>query len=121
MGSETIHALQDITLEIERGEFLSVMGPSGSGKSTLVFTTLYRVLSQRLYNANIHAGECESVSGLDHIDKVIHINQAPIGKTPRSNPVTYTGAFSHIRELFSKTTEARSRGYKSGKDSAFAQ
>ena len=107
--------LKNIDVEFPVGCFTCVTGVSGSGKSTLVFTTLYRVLSQRLYSANIHAGDCDSVSGLDHIDKVIHINQAPIGKTPRSNPVTYTGAFSHIRELFSKTTEARSRGYKSGR------
>ncbi len=107
--------LKNIDAEFPVGCFTCVSGVSGSGKSTLVFSTLYKVLSQRLYSANIHAGACDDVSGLDFIDKVIHINQAPIGKTPRSNPVTYTGAFSHIRELFAKTNEAKARGYKSGR------
>lgn len=107
--------LKNIDVSFPIGCFTCVTGVSGSGKSSLVFTTLYPLLSQRLYNAKIQAGEHDTIKGLDLVDKVIHINQSPIGKTPRSNPVTYTGAFSLIRELFSKTTEARARGYKQGR------
>ncbi len=107
--------LKNIEAGFPIGCFTCVTGVSGSGKSTLVFSTLFPLLAQRLYNARIQAGAHESITGLDLIDKVIHIDQSPIGKTPRSNPVTYTGIFNHIRDLFAKTTEARARGYKSGR------
>lgn len=107
--------LKKIAAAFPVGCFTCVTGVSGSGKSSLVFSTLFPLLAQRLYNAKIQAGPHDNITGLDLIDKVIHINQSPIGKTPRSNPVTYTGIFTHIRELFSKTAEARARGYKSGR------
>ncbi len=107
--------LKSIDASFPIGCFTCVTGVSGSGKSSLVFTTLFPLLAQRLYSAKIQAGAHDNITGLDLIDKVININQSPIGKTPRSNPVTYTGIFTFIRELFSKTTEARARGYKSGR------
>ena len=88
---------------------------SGSGKSTLVLETLYRALSQRIYHSRIPAGAHIRVLGTEHIDKVVDIDQSPIGRTPRSNPGTYTGVFTYIRELFSRTPEARMRGYKPGR------
>jgi excinuclease ABC subunit A len=88
---------------------------SGSGKSTLVLETLYPVLVQRLRHARITAGSHRNLRGLEHVDKVVNIDQSPIGRTPRSNPGTYTGLFSHIRDLFSRTPEARMRGYKAGR------
>jgi len=97
------------------GCFICVTGVSGSGKSSLVLETLYRVLARQLYHARIPAGTYNSVMGLEHIDKVISIDQSPIGRTPRSNPGTYTGVFTYIRELFSRTPEARIRGYKPGR------
>jgi excinuclease ABC subunit A len=92
-----------------------VTGVSGSGKSTLVLETLYPALVQRLRQAGIPAGAHSGVLGIEHIDKVVNIDQSPIGRTPRSNPGTYTGVFSHIRDLFSRTPEARLRGYKPGR------
>ncbi|MBW2538665.1 MAG: ATP-binding cassette domain-containing protein, partial [Deltaproteobacteria bacterium] len=92
-----------------------VTGVSGSGKSTLVLETLYRALSQRIYHARISAGAHIRVLGAEYIDKVVDIDQSPIGRTPRSNPGTYTGVFTYIRELFSRTPEARMRGYKPGR------
>jgi excinuclease ABC subunit A len=88
---------------------------SGSGKSSLVLETLYHVLAQKLYHARTPAGIHSRVLGIELIDKVININQSPIGRTPRSNPGTYTGVFTYIRELFSRTPEARMRGYKPGR------
>ena len=88
---------------------------SGSGKSSLVLQTLYPALAQNLYQARIRAGQHAEVKGLEHVDKVIHIDQSPIGRTPRSNPGTYTGVFAPVRELFSRTPEARMRGYKAGR------
>jgi excinuclease ABC subunit A len=88
---------------------------SGSGKSSLVLETLYPALSRRLYRARTSAGEHTGLSGARHVDKVVHIDQSPIGKTPRSNPGTYTGVFTHIRDLFSRTPDARVRGYKAGR------
>jgi excinuclease ABC subunit A len=88
---------------------------SGSGKSTLVLETLYRALSQKLYRARVPAGAHTGLSGLEYIDKVVNIDQSPIGRTPRSNPGTYTGVFTFIRELFSKIPESRARGYKPGR------
>ncbi len=107
--------LKKIDVEFPLGCFTCVTGVSGSGKSTLVLETLYNVLSQRLYHARIQAGTHDHVLGLEYIDKVIHIDQSPIGRTPRSNPGTYTGVFTYIRELFSRTAEARMRGYKPGR------
>jgi len=107
--------LKHIDAEFLIGCFNCVTGVSGSGKSTLVFETLYRVLSQKLYHAKISAGRYDEIKGLRHIDKVVNIDQSPIGRTPRSNPGTYTGIFSFIRELFTRTPEARIRGYKPGR------
>jgi excinuclease ABC subunit A len=92
-----------------------VSGVSGSGKSTLIIDTLYRALAQKLYQAKDKPGTFEKLEGTEYLDKVIDIDQAPIGKTPRSNPATYTGVFTHIRELFASTPDARVRGYKSGR------
>ena len=107
--------LKNIDVEFPVGCFICVTGVSGSGKSSLVLETLYRVLAQQLYHARMPAGTYNSVMGLEHIDKVINIDQSPIGRTPRSNPGTYTGVFTYIRELFSRTPEARMRGYKPGR------
>ena len=107
--------LKQIDVRFPLGRLICITGVSGSGKSTLVLETLYRALSRKLYQARVVAGEYQSLQGLRHIDKVVHIDQAPIGRTPRSNPGTYTGLFTHIRDLFSKTPEARSRGYKAGR------
>ena len=107
--------LKKINVEFPLGCFTCVTGVSGSGKSTLVLETLYNVLSQRLYHTRIQAGTHDHILGLEYIDKVIHIDQSPIGRTPRSNPGTYTGVFTYIRELFSRTAEARMRGYKPGR------
>jgi excinuclease ABC subunit A len=107
--------LKTIDVAFPLGCFICITGVSGSGKSTLVLETLYRALMQKLYNARMPAGTHQNISGVEHIDRVIHIDQSPIGRTPRSNPGTYTGAFTHIRELFSRTPEARMRGYKPGR------
>lgn len=107
--------LKNIDVKFPLGCFICVTGVSGSGKSTLVLEILYRGLSRQLYRSRTLAGHHKSLLGLEHVDKVIHIDQSPIGKTPRSNPGTYIGVFTFIRELFSKTTEARMRGYKPGR------
>jgi excinuclease ABC subunit A len=107
--------LKDIDVSFPVGCFTCVTGVSGSGKSTLVLETLYPALVQRLRHARISAGRHRDLRGLAYIDKVVHIDQSPIGRTPRSNPGTYTGLFSYIRELFSRTPEARMRGYKPGR------
>jgi len=107
--------LKDIDVSFPLGCFSCVTGVSGSGKSTLVLETLYPALIQRLRHARITAGAHRQVRGLEHIDKVINIDQSPIGRTPRSNPGTYTGVFSTIRELLARTPEARMRGYKPGR------
>jgi excinuclease ABC subunit A len=107
--------LKNINVEFPLGCFICVTGVSGSGKSTLILETLYRALSQRLYHARIPAGAHIRVVGTEHIDKVVDIDQSPIGRTPRSNPGTYTGVFTYIRELFARTPEARMRGYKPGR------
>ncbi|MGD9333841.1 MAG: excinuclease ABC subunit UvrA [Desulfobacterales bacterium] len=107
--------LKNIDVEFPLGCFICITGVSGSGKSSLVLETLYHVLAQKLYHARTPAGIHSRVLGIEHIDKVININQSPIGRTPRSNPGTYTGVFTYIRELFSRTPEARMRGYKPGR------
>ncbi|MGW8325748.1 MAG: excinuclease ABC subunit UvrA, partial [Desulfobacterales bacterium] len=107
--------LKHINVEFPLGRFICVTGVSGSGKSSLVLETLYRAIAQRLYHSRMPAGTFNNILGTEYIDKVIHIDQSPIGRTPRSNPGTYTGVFTYIRELFSRTPEARLRGYKPGR------
>ena len=107
--------LKNITVKIPIGLITCVTGVSGSGKSTLVVDTLYKALAQRLYHSKERAGEVENILGLEFIDKVIDIDQSPIGRTPRSNPATYTGLFTPVRDLFAQLPEARMRGYKPGR------
>ncbi len=109
------HNLKKINVKIPLGLFTCVTGVSGSGKSTLVDEILYRGLAKILYNSKIKAGKHDKIIGCDKIDKVINITQEPIGRTPRSNPVTYTDTFGPIREIFSKTKMSRIRGYKPGR------
>ncbi|BAD39152.1 excinuclease ABC subunit UvrA [Symbiobacterium thermophilum] len=109
------HNLKDITVRIPLGTFTVVTGVSGSGKSTLVNEILYKRLAADLNRARTKPGKHRSVEGLEHLDKVIEIDQSPIGRTPRSNPATYTGVFDLIRELMAQTPEAKMRGYKAGR------
>ena len=107
--------LKDIDVSFPLGCFIVVTGVSGSGKSTLLLETLNKAMAQTLLRSRVSAGAHRGVSGLERVDKAINIDQSPIGRTPRSNPGTYTGLFTHIRELFAKTAEARMRGYKPGR------
>ena len=107
--------LTNITAEIPVGLFTCVTGVSGSGKSTLINHTLYPAIARFLNNSSLESAPVKKIEGLDHFDKIVDINQSPIGRTPRSNPATYTGLFTPIRELFSATQEARSRGYMPGR------
>jgi excinuclease ABC subunit A len=109
------HNLRNITVSFPLGQLIAVTGVSGSGKSTLVNHILYNALAKRIYNAREVPGRHRSISGADQIDKVIHVDQSPIGRTPRSNPATYTGVFDHIRRLFAETPEAKVRGYQPGR------
>jgi len=109
------HNLQGMTVRIPLGTFTCVTGVSGSGKSTLVNDILYRALAQMLYRAQERPGAHTRIEGAQHIDKVVDIDQSPIGRTPRSNPATYTGVFAFIRALFARTPEARMRGYQPGR------
>jgi len=109
------HNLKDVDAAIPLGTLTCVTGVSGSGKSTLVNETLYRSVANRLHRARTRPGAHNRIDGIDQIDKVINIDQSPIGRTPRSNPATYTGVFDHIRDLFAKTKEARARGYQPGR------
>ena len=107
--------LKDVNVKFPLGTLTLVTGVSGSGKSTLVNEILYRGVASRLYRAKGKPGKHKKIKGLEHIDKVINIDQQPIGRTPRSNPATYTGVFDAIRELFSQVSESRMRGYKAGR------
>ena len=107
--------LKNIDVKIPLGLFVAITGVSGSGKSTLVHNILYRTLAKKFYGAKDAPGEHDAIKGLEHINKIIIVDQSPIGKTPRSNPATYTGAYTHIRELFAQMPEAKRRGYKPGR------
>ncbi|SIO08344.1 Excinuclease ABC subunit A [Rhodovulum sp. ES.010] len=107
--------LQDVTAEFPLGKFVCVTGVSGGGKSTLTIETLFKTASMRLNGARQTPAPCETIKGLEHLDKVIDIDQRPIGRTPRSNPATYTGAFTPIRDWFAGLPEAKARGYKPGR------
>ncbi len=111
----TENNLRDVTVDFPLGEFIAVTGVSGSGKSTLVNRILYSALAKELYNAKQVPGRHKKISGVEHIDKIIHVDQSPIGRTPRSNPATYTGVFDKIRSLFAETHEAKVRGYGPGR------
>ncbi|MBF0246657.1 MAG: excinuclease ABC subunit UvrA [Alphaproteobacteria bacterium] len=107
--------LQNVTVDFPLGTFTCVTGVSGGGKSTLVIETLYKALARRLHGAREHSGAHERIDGIEFIDKIVDIDQSPIGRTPRSNPATYTGAFTPIREWFAGLPEAQRRGYKPGR------
>src|SRR6476660_5620788 len=109
------HNLKNVDVSVPLGVFCCVTGVSGSGKSTLVNEVLYRAVANRLHRARLRPVAHDRIEGLDQVDKIISIDQSPIGRTPRSNPATYTGVFDHIRDLFSRTKEARARGYKPGR------
>ena len=107
--------LKGMDVVIPLGTFTCITGVSGSGKSSLINQTLYPALAQKLYHSKERVGRMKRIKGVEYLDKIINIDQGPIGKTPRSNPATYTGAFTHIRELFSRLPESKVRGYKSGR------
>jgi excinuclease ABC subunit A len=111
----TANNLQGIDVDFPLGKFICVTGVSGGGKSSLVIETLYKALAKRMHNARHHPGAHDEIKGVELIDKIIDIDQSPIGRTPRSNPVTYTGAFTPIREWFAQLPEAKTRGYKPGR------
>lgn len=109
------HNLNNVKASLPLGTFTAVTGVSGSGKSTLVNSILYRVLANELNGARLVPGRHKRVTGLEHLDKVVHVDQSPIGRTPRSNPATYTGVWDHVRKLFAETEEAKIRGYQAGR------
>jgi len=109
------HNLKNVDVTFPLGCFIAVTGVSGSGKSTLINDILYRALAKELHGARTVPGKHTRVTGIQHLDKVVHVDQGPIGRTPRSNPATYTGVFDHIRKLFAATTEAKVRGYQPGR------
>ncbi len=107
--------LKNIDVKIPLGLFVSICGVSGSGKSTLLYEIIYKALAKKLYGSKDAPGTFRAMKGAEHLDKAVIVDQSPIGRTPRSNPATYTGAFNHIRDLFSKLPEARRRGYRPGR------
>ncbi len=107
--------MKNINVKFSLGQFICVTGVSGSGKSTLVNEVLYKTLEKEINGSNVKAGKCKEVKGIENIDKIINIDQSPIGRTPRSNPATYTGVFDYIRDLFAGTNEAKMRGYDKGR------
>ncbi|GAB6277302.1 MAG: excinuclease ABC subunit UvrA [Rectinema sp.] len=109
------HNLKNIDVKIPLGKFVCITGVSGSGKSTLLSDVLYPAISNRIMRSSLREGEYEKILGLEHIDKIINIDQSPIGRTPRSNPATYVGVFTPIRELFASLPESRARGWKPGR------
>ncbi|MBR3134836.1 MAG: excinuclease ABC subunit UvrA [Clostridia bacterium] len=109
------HNLKNINVKFPLSQFICITGVSGSGKSTLVNEVLYKNIYKNLNKSNIKTGKCKEIKGIDNIDKVINIDQSPIGRTPRSNPATYTGVFDLIRDLFATTNEAKMRGYSKGR------
>ena len=109
------HNLRDIDVSFPLGMFVAITGVSGSGKSTLVNDILYTSLAKQIYNARTVPGRHRTITGVENVDKVIHVDQSPIGRTPRSNPATYTGVFDHVRKLFASTPEAKMRGYLQGR------
>ncbi len=111
----TVNNLQNVNAEIPLGTFTCVTGVSGGGKSSLVIETLYKALAKKLHGARLHPGDHKKLEGVEFIDKIVDIDQSPIGRTPRSNPATYTGAFSPIRDWFAALPEAKARGYKPGR------
>ena len=111
----TEHNLKNITVKFPLGQFICVTGVSGSGKSTLVNEILYKTIARDLNGSNEKPGKCKEIKGLHNIDKIVNIDQSPIGRTPRSNPATYTGVFDMIRDLFAGTNEAKMRGYEKGR------
>jgi excinuclease ABC subunit A len=110
-----VNNLQNVNATIPLGTFTCVTGVSGGGKSSLVIETLYKALAKKLHGARLHPGEHKSIEGVEFIDKIVDIDQSPIGRTPRSNPATYTGAFSPIRDWFANLPESKTRGYKPGR------
>ena len=111
----TEHNLKNVNVKFPLGQFVCVTGVSGSGKSTLVNEILYRTAAKEIYGSNERPGQCKEIKGLENIDKIINIDQSPIGRTPRSNPATYTGVFDIIRDIFAGTNEAKMRGYQKGR------
>ena len=107
--------LKNVTLDLPLGKFICITGVSGSGKSSLLIDTLYRTLARQLHGARALPGDYDSLEGIEYIDKIINIDQSPIGRTPRSNPGTYTGLFDYIRDLFAELPESKMRGYKKGR------
>lgn len=109
------HNLKEITVDLPLGTFIGITGVSGSGKSTLINDILVKAVSKELYGSKALPGAHEEITGMDNLDKIINIDQSPIGRTPRSNPATYTGVFTDIRDLFAQTPESKTRGYKAGR------
>jgi excinuclease ABC subunit A len=118
VSGATGNNLRDITVRIPVGLFVCITGVSGSGKSTLVNDTLYKAAAHQLYGSAVDPAPHDSIGGLELFDKVVNVDQSPIGRTPRSNPATYTGLFTAIRELFAGVPAARERGYGAGRFSS---